>query len=66
MDKRAEVDRIEREAEEARLAPVDLCREANINPSTWWRIRKDPSRLTLKTLDKLEGAIRDKKKAAAG
>lgn len=62
MDKKAEVDRIEREAVDVRLATVDLCREAGINESTWWRVRKNPDRLTLKTLDKLESAIRRKRK----
>lgn len=65
MDKKAEVERIEREAVEVRLSPHGLSEAAGIDKSTWWRIRKDPDRLTLRTLDKLETAIREKRKASA-
>lgn len=61
MDKQAEVARIEREAVEVRLAPAKLCALAKINASTWWRIRKQPERLTLDTLAKLEIAIKTRR-----
>jgi hypothetical protein len=61
MDKEAEVARIEREATEVRLSPARLCERAGINPSTWWRVRKQPERLTLDTLGKLEIAIKSRR-----
>jgi len=65
MDKVAEVARIEREAVEVRLMPADLCRLAQVNPSTWWRVRQKPEKLTLRVLGKLEVAIRNRRKELA-
>lgn len=65
MDKAAEVARIDRERMEVRLSHARLCERAMVDPSTWWRNRRDPETITLDTIDKLETAIRVKRAEAA-
>lgn len=65
MNKADEVARIEREAVDVRLSPINLCERAGINKTTWWRIRKNPESMTLTVLAKLETAIKKRRNELA-
>lgn len=63
MDIKADIERIGRDAVAARLSDQELCERAGIAVSTWWRIRQTGSS-RLSTLEKLENAIKAKRREA--
>lgn len=54
MDKKTELEKLEKRAFDARIPMYKLCQRAGVAPSTVSRWRKDPSMMTAGTLRKLE------------